>query len=472
MNEAYDILVVSSDGSLASELGDFLDDRFVIHASSLTSMASGLPSAHAVLVDEQIGASRLRSVLHDLLNNPSSMAVVVVSRSHSPTGNVAFIRMGVQDVLPWTDDGRATFADRLLMAVERARILEITQEAAFHIRAVVEHLSDAVLIVDENDRIVYANPAFEDMLGQPIEALYGAYSPFGIPENVGNSSDMHILEWGRPDGSTLHAGVFISTLYWDGRDARMLALRDLSSEYEVREVLLRARTTAEKTEELKASFLANMSHELRIPLASIIGFAEILAENASDDETREFATLIQESGGRLLRSINAVLDMTRLEAGRYEPILEIVDASDVIDSAVRLMKPLADEKRIQLLRNGPAPLKFRTDPLFLERIVNNLVGNAIKFTDEGSVQVSWMHEDAWLNVRVKDTGIGISNAFLPELFDEFTQESTGRGRTHDGTGLGLSITRMLVERLGGTIDVESQQGTGTEFSVSIPESKA
>jgi PAS domain S-box-containing protein len=380
--------------------------------------------------------------------------------------------MGVQDVLPLTEDGRATFADRLQMAIERARILGITQEAAFHIRSVVEHLSDAILIVDEADRVVFANPAFEDMLGHSIEELYGAPCPFGLPERSGNAADMHILEWTRPDGTTLNAGVFISTLHWDGRAARMLAMRDLSAEHEVREVLLRARSTAEKTEELKASFLANMSHELRIPLASIIGFAEILAENAADDETREFATLIQESGGRLLRSINAVLDMTRLEAGRYEPVPEDVDVADVIDSAVRLMKPLADEKELELIRSGPSPLMFRTDPLFLERIVNNLVGNAIKFTGTGWVRVTWKTGEGGLTVLVQDTGIGISDAFLPELFDEFTQESTGRGRAYDGTGLGLAITRKLVERLGGTIDVSSQKGTGTSFTVTIPQSES
>lgn len=472
MNDAYDILVVSSAPALASELSVFLDDRFVIHGHSLTDLAGGLPEAHAVLVDESIGSLQLRSVLHDLLTGQSSTAILVVQRSQDVSSHAALVRMGVQDVLPWTEDGRTTFADRLQMAIERARILGITQEAAFHIRTVVEHLSDAVLIVDESDRVVFANPAFEDMLGQPIEALYGAPCPFGLPEHAGNAADMHVLEWTRPDGTTLNAGVFISTLHWDGRAARMLAMRDLSSEYEVREVLLRARSTAEKTEELKASFLANMSHELRIPLASIIGFAEILAENATDDETREFATLIQESGGRLLRSINAVLDMTRLEAGRYEPVPENVDVADVIDSAVRLMKPLADEKQLALIRTGPSPLVFRTDPLFLERIVNNLVGNAIKFTAKGRVSVSWKEVDGQLKVRVEDTGIGISEAFLPELFDEFTQESTGRGRSYDGTGLGLAITRKLVERLSGTIEVVSEKGAGTEFSVNIPESEA
>lgn len=468
MTDAYRILLVTTDDRLAGQVRDRLRTRFDIKVISPADMAAGATAPDAYLLDENLGSSRLRAVIFDVLQGSSGAAILVLKRPESIEGGTPYIRMGVQDVVSVSDDRGSALLDRVQMSIERARILGVMQEAAFHIRSVVEHVSDAILIIDRDHQIVFANPACQDLLGLSFEELYGAECPFGLPDSSISPKVMHILDWTRPDGTATHAGVFVSTLRWDGREALMLTMRDLSAEYETREELIRAKSTAEKTEELKASFLANMSHELRVPLASIIGFAEILAENAQDDETREFATLIQESGGRLLRSINAVLDMTRLEAGKYEPVFEHVDIGEVIDSAVRLMKPLADEKNIELVRLGPSTLMFNTDPLFVERIVNNLVGNAIKFTTEGSVSVDWTGNTDGLAMTVKDTGIGISDEFLPALFDEFTQESTGRGRTHDGTGLGLSITYKLVERLGGHIEVASTKHVGTVFNVTLP----
>lgn len=466
MSDSARIVLVSPVADAGSDLGKALGSGFIVSVSTPSQAAMGLPACDAVLLDDRLGRTQLRSILLDVAHHASGASIVVLkSRDHDETAS-SFIRMGAQDVIDTRRLPEDALRERVSMSIERAHILGITQEAAIHIRSVVEHVSDAVLIVDDARDVVFANPACEDMLRMPIQSLYGAPCPFPF------DPDMRTLDFDRPDGTVLRAGVFLHTVNWDGREASMLAMRDLTAEAEIRETLLRARSTAEKTQELKASFLANMSHELRMPLASIIGFAEIIEEGSTDDEMKEFASLIQESGSRLLHSINAVLDMTRLEAGRFEPDPEEVDAAGIIQRSVRLLRPLAAGKGLDLVCHGPESISMVTDALFVERIMNNLVGNAIKFTESGSISVSWSLDGDVLNVSVRDTGIGMAESFLPELFDEFTQESTGRSRSHDGTGLGLAITRKLVERLGGHIEVESQKGKGSTFTVIIPPSES
>jgi len=148
---------------------------------------------------------------------------------------------------------------------------------------------------------------------------------------------------------------------------------------------------------------------------------------------------------------------------------EVIDVSDVVKEVNRLLAPLAYQKELRLAYSGPPqPIYVFLDRRFLERILNNLVGNAIKFTEEGSVHVRAEHESDRVRIQVADTGIGIDETFIPFLFDEFKQESSGLSRSHEGSGLGLSITYRLVELMEGTIEVESQKDRGSIFTVSFP----
>lgn len=232
--------------------------------------------------------------------------------------------------------------------------------------------------------------------------------------------------------------------------------------------ILSAKEHAEELVRLKTAFLTNMSHEIRTPLTSIIGFAQILGEEIEGSQS-EFLTLIEQSGKRLLDTINSVLDLARLESNSVKIETEDIDVAEMIDEAIVLLQPLAIRRGIGLAAEGTdKPLKAEIDKTGLDRILNNLVGNAIKFTDQGGVVVRLIRGETTMKIQVEDTGIGISEQFIPYIFDDFKQESNGPSRSFEGSGMGLSITRKLLDVMGGTIEVESTKGVGTTFTVSLP----
>jgi len=253
----------------------------------------------------------------------------------------------------------------------------------------------------------------------------------------------------------------------------VLNARDVTERKRAEAVLVRAKEQAEEVARLKSAFLANMSHEIRTPLTGILGFAGILAEEVRDPQQQEFVGLIEKSGHRLMETLNSVLDLARIEAGRMELTLEPRSLAAAAEECVRLMQPLAQDRGLTLEVHVRDPnADAHVDASALHRVLTNLVGNAIKFTERGRVTIEVGADGAEAVLRVRDTGVGISGEFLSRLFNEFEQESTGIGRSHEGSGLGLTITRELVERMGGTIAVESVKGEGSVFTVTFPRASA
>jgi PAS domain S-box-containing protein len=233
--------------------------------------------------------------------------------------------------------------------------------------------------------------------------------------------------------------------------------------------LRQARDTAQEMNRLKTSFLANMSHEIRTPLTSILGFAEMLSEMGLEEPAGEFTERIQRSSHRLLETLTSVLDLSQLEAGAMKLIPRAFVLQEVIEDAVHGFSRAAADQEITLEVVVPDdPIEVYQDRAALQRVVTNLVSNAVKFTLTGGVTVRLEVADTHCRLTVADTGVGISPDFLPQLFEAFVQESKGDGRSFEGTGLGLAITRDLVELMGGEIAVDSEKGVGTTFVVSIP----
>ena len=243
---------------------------------------------------------------------------------------------------------------------------------------------------------------------------------------------------------------------------------DMSERKEYELKLLDAKERAEEMSRLKSSFLANMSHEVRTPLTGILGFATLLEEEVPPEQ-RQFASLIVSSGRRLLDTLNAVLDLSRLEAG--EMLLEVrkMDLCQEVREISSYLRPLALEKGLEMtIETSPEPIECMIDSGALHIILNNLIGNAIKFTDQGSVRVRVSADELRGQIDIIDTGLGIESSFMPQLFDEFKQESIGLTRSHEGAGLGLAITRRLVLLMNGAIEVQSRKEEGSTFSVSFP----
>ncbi len=245
-----------------------------------------------------------------------------------------------------------------------------------------------------------------------------------------------------------------------------------------------ARRTAEETASAKSSLLANMSHEIRTPMTAILGFAELLQElqerwveaaplaggEAVVQEGRRHVSMIRTCGAQLLNLINDILDISKIEQRGMRLDQSVVSVVEVVHEVIDVMRATAADKRLSLnvRYNGPVPQQLHTDRNALTRILMNLVGNALKFTDEGAVtvEVGFSKEEHLLHIRVVDTGIGIGDEDLARLFTPFYQASTSK--TAAGTGLGLAISRELVRLLGGDLRVESELGHGSAFHFSLP----
>ena len=223
-----------------------------------------------------------------------------------------------------------------------------------------------------------------------------------------------------------------------------------------------------RADKLKDDLLANTSHELRTPLTSILGFSSVLQEEGEEDQ-RELATAIHRSGQRLLDTVNGLLDMAKLQANLLELRPVELDLAEVARDVLGMLRPLAEERGLYLcLMPDDLAVPATADRYAFERILINLVSNAIKFTPSGGVTVLLDGTDEDVVLTVRDTGIGMDEAFLPHLFDAFKQASSGYSRSHEGSGLGLTIVKRVVELMGGRISVTSAVDEGTTFEVVMP----
>ncbi len=218
---------------------------------------------------------------------------------------------------------------------------------------------------------------------------------------------------------------------------------------------------------LKDEFLATTSHELRTPITAIQGYANILKEELSEPH-REFAEIIDSSSQRLMRTLNSVLDLAKLRSGTIDVNLAVIQLSSILTQIVEPLLDAAAEKGLNLTTDCDRSIHVMADQYLLKNILTNIIDNAIKFSDAGSITVSASPQNEMAIITIADQGIGIDDEFMPQIFDEFKQESGGLSREHGGTGLGLAITALMVEAVGGAISVESEKGVGTRVRVEIP----
>ena len=366
---------------------------------------------------------------------------------------------------------------------QRLQLEQALRASETRYRALVDNVQDVVFQTDVQGRWTLLSPAWTDVTGFDVEESLGqpslhfvhpedqpaSVSPFNAIIRGEQASARQAFRCRMKGGGYRHVEVHAGPVV--GADGAIVGtagtLHDVTDSVRF-EAEQEARRRAEEMLRLKSSLLNNMSHELRTPLTGILGFADVLAEEVGD-ELRDFAEIIQRSARRLLETLNSVLDLAQLEGGGVELRPEPLDLGAETGEALLLLRPLAEQKGLALRFDAPAPTPHaRVDRACFHRILNNLVGNAIKFTDEGGVDVRLRADAGDVLVEVRDTGAGIDAAFLPHLFEEFRQESTGLDRSHEGSGLGLAITKRLVDLSGGAIGVESRKEEGSRFTLRFP----
>ena len=351
------------------------------------------------------------------------------------------------------------------------------------LRALMQAISDGVLAFDRDGRPLFANHAATRLHGRPVEALTAsealaalALDAGGGPSLLDQAESGAMLEdvdgaLSRPDGEHVPVAVSLMPIHADGeRSGFVVTVRDQSERLRDRELLAQAIEEARKGAQAKGEFLANMSHEIRTPMNGILGVADLLLSSSLDDEQRELARTLKSSGEALLTLVNDILDFSKLEAGKVELENIAFDLRRTVDEVIELDGGRAERKGLELAAvvHRDVPSRVLGDPARLRQVLLNLVSNAVKFTEQGSVvlQVAPAGEGR-LRIAVRDTGIGIPEDRRHRLFASFEQVDASTTRKYGGTGLGLAICQRLVEGMGGAIEVDSTVGEGSTFHFEI-----
>jgi len=370
-------------------------------------------------------------------------------------------------------------------------------EMLIKLSGAVEQTADSVSITDRNGNIEYVNHAFEIMTGYSAKEALG--KTFRILKSGANNDKYYEELWGtilsgkafnseilnkKKNGDLYYESISITPIYDNSNKiTHFVGIGvDATERKRVEKELKEAKEKAEESDSLKSSFLANMSHEIRTPMNGILGFTELLKEPKLTGEVQqEYIAIIEKSGERMLNTINDIIDISKIESGQMEIYHSDTNINEKVKDIYTFFRRDAEKKYIQLSYHNPLTEEasiIKTDREKVYTVLSNLVKNAIKFTDQGSIKFGYEKKDGYLEFFVKDTGIGVQKAQKEFIFDRFRQGSESRTRNYEGAGLGLSISKAYVEMLGGKIWVESKSeqefssrfssGKGSTFFFTIP----
>ncbi|MDO9070349.1 MAG: response regulator, partial [Deltaproteobacteria bacterium] len=360
-------------------------------------------------------------------------------------------------------------------------------------RLMVGSVTDyAIVMLDPEGRVVIWNAGAERIKGYSAEEIVGQhFSRFYPQEDIQSGKPQRDLDvvaakgqfedegWRvRKDGSTFWANVVFTAIRDQGGNLRGFAMltRDLTEPMKIEATLTKAKDTADAANQAKSAFLATMSHELRTPMNAILGYSEILMEDAKDKGQEDFIPDLQKihaSGNHLLNLINNILDLSKIEAGKMDLFLEFFSISRVIEDVVSTIRPLVEKNANTLQVHCAADLgTMHADLTKVRQSLFNLLSNACKFTENGTITLEVSPELIggvdWIKFSVSDTGIGMAPDQMEKLFQPFVQGDASTSRKFGGTGLGMTITHRFCQMMGGEISAKSEPGRGTSFTIRLP----
>ncbi|QUL56666.1 PAS domain S-box protein [Paenibacillus tritici] len=436
------------------------------------------------------GIAGVFAILHDPGHRPQSLLLRSwVNGSTSPSADADRMEQAVQvDSLLLDEESSAGQEENELQLAEFA--YEMAEDKRLSL--ILNSVSAGIFGLDTLGRTIFINREGAEMLGYEPSELSGL-PIMNMIHYIHGSAPRHSLSecpilltlqdgvtrskaddifW-RKDGTSFFVNYRIAPLMDNGIICGVvISFSDITNEREI----LRAKESAEQAAQAKSDFLAMMSHEIRTPMNGMIGMADLLLETELEEEQRNYAEILRSSSYSLLQILNDILDFSKMEAGKMPLQSERFDLREMLEGIIDLFTPKAEEKKLALRwwADTSVPDIVSTDPSRLRQIIVNLVGNALKFTDRGSVTLSVKNiplpasPEYLLEFSVRDTGVGIADSKLNLLFQSFSQLHPSINRKYGGTGLGLAICKQLVELMGGTIFVESEEDQGSIFRFMLP----
>jgi ammonium transporter, Amt family len=358
------------------------------------------------------------------------------------------------------------------------------------LRNIVENALEIIFTLTPDGMISYASPRWTQLIGHQSSDLLGrsfvsflhpsdraGFQSYFAAETAGDGQSRRIeFRIQNSNGSWRWYSTTLSTLNdSQGAPTEYVGIaEDITDRRQTEEELRKAKEAAEAATLAKTMFLTNISHEIRTPMTAILGFAEMLLESIERPQDIVAANTIKRNGEYLLRIINDILDLSTIESGHFLPEQVKCSPRELIEDVLSMMKVRADAKGLPLLAefDGPIPQTIRTDPIRLRQILINLIGNAIKFTEEGHIciQMRFIQSEQnkhLLECKIIDTGIGMSEDQIGRLFEPFTQGDTTTSRKYVGMGLGLALSKRLAGMLGGDITFSSAKGKGSTFVLTL-----
>ncbi|OED36768.1 hypothetical protein AB833_25470 [Chromatiales bacterium (ex Bugula neritina AB1)] len=445
----------------------------------------------------EAASTESRVVLPILQNNKVWGEIILYFAKPDISGKIAQFKHSKLSLIAFI--GCFSFLFFYLYLGKMLKALNPSQAVPGRVRSALDTLAEALLVIDAKSNVVLANKAFQEITGEHSDALLGRAAG-SFEWHIG---DQHPTETSEPDGGVFpwqnailrretqrgeplwlknqsgnwHKFLVNCSPILNGKKASgvLISLDDVTDLEEKEKELRLARDAAELANTAKSDFLSNMSHEIRTPMTAILGFTEVLKRGTgkSDANWEKHLNTISSSGKHLLELINDVLDLSKVESGALE--VESIDCAPhtVAHDVVQVLRVRAEEKGISIDIRVPEalPENIQSDPSRLRQIITNLVGNAIKFTDSGGVEIILRTVNSagkyQYAIDVKDSGIGMNDQQQAAVFKPFVQADSSITRRFGGTGLGLSISRKLARALGGDITVQSVSGEGTTFTALI-----